>query len=150
MHKCVRCGSVFEDNDNTILRGCTSCGGIFFVYTKDSKSKSLDTVKHELKKKDTTLEKELKKQIRKKKALAKKKGKPEKPPAKRTKKEVVTVGGKRYAIEDIFGIETVRVPKEGVYEINIDALMKDEPVIILERGKVYFIHLPDVFEKLSG
>ena len=46
-----------------------------------------------------------------------------------------------------FSIETVRSPKEGVYEINIHALMKKKPLIILERGSAYIIHLPSVFEK---
>lgn len=152
MHKCVRCGNTFEDNDDNILRGCTSCGGIFFVYVKDGISATLDAVKEELKKKDTTLEKELEKHIKKRKAVKKKKKATKEKPAKTTekdltKKQVITIGNKRYAIEDMFGIETVRVPRKGVYEINIDALMKNEPVIIMERGSVYFIHLPDIFGK---
>jgi predicted nucleic acid-binding Zn-ribbon protein len=158
MHKCVRCGSTYADNDSNILRGCAKCGGIFFYYIKSPEStQQLDAVEKELKKKETTLEKELIKQIEKKKKerkrkkpkrakRAKKKPK-ERKVKKEVKKEVVRVGRKRYAIEDIFGIETVRMPKDGVYEINIDALMKKRPVIVLERGKVYFIHLPDVFEK---
>lgn len=47
-------------------------------------------------------------------------------------------------------IETVKSPKEGVYEINIDALMSKKPLIILEKNRVYFIHLPSIFEKLKS
>ena len=52
-------------------------------------------------------------------------------------------------IEERFGIETVKSPREGVYEININALMKRKPLIILERGKTYVIHLPSVFERFK-
>ena len=148
MHKCVRCGNVFEDNDNSILRGCSSCGSVFFVYVKDSMSKVVESVNDQLKKKDTTLEKELEKQIRKRKSVKREKVTVTKP-EKTTKKQVIIVGGKKYAVEDIFGMETVKMPKDGVYEINIDALMRDKPVIILEKGKVFFIHLPELFERLA-
>jgi len=48
-----------------------------------------------------------------------------------------------------FGIETVKIPREGVYEINLEALMGKRPLIILEKGRVYFIHLPSAFEKMK-
>lgn len=67
-------------------------------------------------------------------------------PSKMKKRDVIKVGRRRFAVEDMFGIETIRIPKDGVYEINIDALMRKKPIIVLERGKVYFIHLPSVFE----
>lgn len=198
MHKCVRCGSIYEDNDSNILRGCTGCGGIFFLYIKgEADARQLDAMQRELQERDTTLEKELvkqiekrrskkraeekvkkkikkkvkakvKKKIRKKlrKKVGKKKPRKEKlikkkirkervekekveKPEKRIRKEVIKIGKEKFAVEDIFGIETVRVPKDGVYEINIDALMKKRPVIVLERGHVYFIHLPLLFEELS-
>jgi predicted nucleic acid-binding Zn-ribbon protein len=48
-----------------------------------------------------------------------------------------------------FGIETVRMPKEGVYEINLDALMQKRPLIVLEKGKIYLISLPTIFDKVK-
>jgi len=39
--------------------------------------------------------------------------------------------------------------KEGVYKINVNALMNGKPLIIHEKGKAYLIHLPSVFEKLK-
>lgn len=216
MHKCVRCGSVYEDNDANILRGCTSCGAIFFLYVKGPRDVTqLDAVEKELQSKETTLEKELAKQIEKrkseigvevgtgagvgaeekleaevekevereakeaaaaeieevefvkeKKAKRKaKRGKAKKAKGARkgpklkikikakkavsVRKDVVTIGEKKFAVEDLFGIETIRVPKDGVYEINIDALMKNQPVIVLERGQIYVIHLPEVFETVG-
>ena len=172
MHRCVRCATTFEDNDSNILRGCTKCGSLFFLYIKEPEdAQQFEAVQQELKKQETTLEKEIKKEIEKRKAVkreakkkkevkepkkpkikAKPKVKPE-PEAelpkamKAPKKDVVQIGKTKFAVEDMFGIETVRVPRDGVYEINIDALMKKRPVIVLERGNVYFIHLPSAFEK---
>ena len=48
-----------------------------------------------------------------------------------------------------FSVETVRSPTEGIYEINIDALMKKKPLIILEKGRAYVIHLPSVFDRFT-
>lgn len=122
----------------------------------------LDAVKRDLQKKDTTLERELIKQIKQKKAerarIKKYKEKVRKKPKRvkkervkkeRVKKEVVRVGKKRFAVEADFGIETVRAPADGVYEINIDALMKKKPIIVFGKGRIYVIHLPDVFEKAA-
>ena len=117
----------------------------------------LDAVKRDLQKKDTTLERELIKQIKQKKAerarIKKVKEKASKKPKRvkkeSVKKEVVRVGKKRFAVEADFGIETVRAPVDGVYEINIDALMKKKPIIVFGKGRIYVIHLPDVFEKVA-
>jgi predicted nucleic acid-binding Zn-ribbon protein len=98
----------------------------------------IQQIQQELKTKDTTLEKELFKKIEEVK----------KPKVKAPKKVRERI--KRIRKKEIeFGIETVRIPKEGVYEINIDALMKRRPLIILEKGRVYFIHLPSLFEKVK-
>ena len=132
MHKCVRCGTSYQDDDSSILRGCTKCGSIFFLYLRDQQDViQAREIEKELEAKDTTLEKELTKKIEEEKR--KEEEKVEEIPEKKVRK-----------IE--FGIETVRIPREGVYEINLDALMKKRPLIILEKGKVYFIHLPSVFE----
>jgi predicted nucleic acid-binding Zn-ribbon protein len=203
MHKCVRCGMSYEDSDANIIRGCQSCGSIFFLYTtgpSDANVSQLDAVKQELRSKDTTIEKELAKEIDKRKSeeekerseaeasgktpeeiaeklvewegappssggietiasksSSKTKTKPKSRKALKSKvsgkitksaspKTKVVIGDRKFSIEDLFGIETVRVPKDGVYEINIDALMKKRPVIVLEKGGIYIIHLPQVFE----
>jgi len=113
-HKCIRCGKLYEDNDSSLLNGC-ECGSVFFMYMKTPEvAKLMEEIELELQEKKTSLEKELKKGIKKK-----------------------------------FQVETVRSPIEGVYEINIDALMKRRPLIILEKGKTYIIHLPSVFDRFS-
>lgn len=147
-HKCVRCGSIYEDNDASILRGC-KCGSIFFLYMKDQQDvQEFQQIQEELHTKDTTLEQELSKQIEEKKEIEKEvKAEVEEVHApKEVKKEIVKEGIKE---REKFGIETIRIMKEGVYEINIDALMKKRPLIILEKGKVYLIHLPSAFERFA-
>jgi len=48
-----------------------------------------------------------------------------------------------------FGVETIKNPIDGVYEINLDALMKKQPLVILKQGRTYLIHLPSAFEKVK-
>jgi hypothetical protein len=134
-HKCVRCGNVFEDNDASILRGC-SCGSVFFLYMKSPQdAQQIKEIQEELEAKETNLEQELTKQVEVKK--------------KEEEKAIKEGKIKRGVVKVKWGIETIKIPKEGVYEINIDALMKKRPIIILERGRVYFIHLPSAFEKVE-
>jgi predicted nucleic acid-binding Zn-ribbon protein len=112
-HRCLRCGTIYEDNDPSILSGC-KCGSVFFMYFKSLEDlQRFEAMDRELKKSKTTLEKELKKKIKK--------------------------------VE----VETIKMPKEGVYEININALMNGKPLIVYEKARAYIIHLPSIFEKLK-
>ena len=113
----------------------------------------LQRIEEELQQKDTTFEKELTKQLQEKKAqpvaaMEEVKYELELPAlpkmSSKAKKEA-----KRIKTQN-FGIETIRVPREGVYEINIEALLEKRPIIVLEKGKVYFIHLPSAFEKVRA
>lgn len=134
MHKCVRCGNVYQDNDSSILKGC-GCGSTFFLYIRTSQDAiKIEKIEEELKTKKTSLEKEIKRKIKIKKAEMKKIKRKIKPRKFRLIK---------------FGIETIRIPREGIYEIDIDALMKKQPLIVLEKERVYLIHLPSVFEKFK-
>jgi len=156
-HKCLRCGNIFQDNDSTILRGCTNCGSIFFLYMKtQQEAQQLQQIESELQKKDTTFEEELTKQLREKKtspvtAMEEVKYEMEvrEPEAKMPKMAKEAAAKMKKLPKQRFGIETIKVPQEGVYEINIDALMQKRPIIVLEKEKVYFIHLPSVFEKVK-
>jgi predicted nucleic acid-binding Zn-ribbon protein len=113
-HKCLRCGAVYEDNDKTILSGC-KCGSVFFMYFRSLQDlEKFEAMKKKLEEKKTTLEKEIKRKIKK-----------------------------------IPEIETITKLKEGIYNIDIKALMIGKPLIIHEVGKAYLIHLPSVFDKLK-
>ena len=116
----MRCGNVYDDNDNSVLKGC-KCGSVFFMYLKTAEDvKRMEEIQKELELKETSLEKELELKIKQKRLERRK-----------------------------FDVETIRTPKEGVYEIDLDALMKKRPLIIHEKGKAYFIHLPSVFERFK-
>lgn len=115
-HQCIRCGSVYENNDSSILSGC-NCGSVFFAYIKSQKDvEKLKKIEEELEKQQTTLESEVEKQVK--------------------------------SAEPKFGVETIKIPQEGVYEINIDALMRNQPLIVLKKDETYLIHLSSVFEKV--
>lgn len=157
MHKCIRCGSTYQDNDASILRGCGGCGSIFFLYMKTTQdAQQIEEIQKELQAKDTTLEKELTKQIEERKLEVEEKKEEEKIEVveeegfvriKGEEEEEVKVEKPKKRKKKKFGVETIKIPKEGVYEINIDALMKKRPLIILEKGRIYLIHLPSAFEK---
>ncbi len=49
-----------------------------------------------------------------------------------------------------FGVETVRLKNAGVYEINIKALMRGRPMIVLSKGGSYVISLPSAFGGEEG
>jgi len=36
MHQCLRCGKVFERSTRSLLKGCPSCGGTKFFYTREA------------------------------------------------------------------------------------------------------------------
>ena len=138
-HKCLRCGTIYDSFDSSLDRGCT-CGSTFFLLMKSQQDvQQIDEMKKELETKDTTLEKEIVKKIEEEKKVEE-----EIELKEPTKRKPV----KRFRKID-FGIETVRMPKEGVYEINLDALMQKRPLIVLEKGKIYLISLPTIFEKVK-
>jgi predicted nucleic acid-binding Zn-ribbon protein len=110
-----------------------------------SDAEQIAEIQKELQEKDTTLEEELTKKIQEEKQKVKEEEIKEVKAEKKISEMKPKVGR---TIK--FGIETIRIPKEGVYEINIEALMKKRPLIILEKEKIYLIHLPSVFEKVKG
>jgi predicted nucleic acid-binding Zn-ribbon protein len=69
--------------------------------------------------------------------------------SKELKKKKTTLEKELRKKMKVFEIETIKVPKEGVYEININALMSGKPLIIHEKDRAYIIHLPSIFEKLK-
>ncbi len=114
VHKCLKCGAVYDDNDKRLVNGCPKCGSFFFAYIKEAKTvKEYKKLVEKTKKKDEDVTKELQEMAKK------------------------------------FGVETIRIPKDGVYEINVDALMKKEPLIVLVKQGTYFVYLPSVFEKFE-
>jgi len=118
-HQCTKCGKVFPDAAEELLKGC-SCGSRFFYYIRQEK---FDEMQSEVKKVMDELEKADKEQIEK--DIRELTGLAEKPD------EPV-----------ILDLESVRVIKPGKFEIDIVNLFsKNRPLIYkLEEGK-YIIDL---------
>ena len=150
-HKCLRCSSIYQDNDANILRGCNKCGSIFFLYMKSpEEAKEIKQIEKELQSQNTSLEVELSKKIQEQKAIVQAEIKSEEkiPVAAGLQSRKVNSAVKKIRTMK-FGIETLRIPQEGVYEINIEALMKKRPMVVLEKGSIYLIHLSSAFERLT-
>jgi uncharacterized protein len=121
-HQCTRCGKIFPDAAEELLKGC-SCGSNFFYYIKKERIEGLADEEKKIKEVMEQLEKADKEQIEKDiRELTGLEDEPEKPV--------------------ILDIESVRVIKPGKFEIDIINLFsKRRPLIYkLEEGK-YIIDL---------
>lgn len=146
MHQCLKCKTYYEDESVPIIGGC-SCGSRIFLFVKHrDDAKRADKVYAQIE--DKIRELELQRTESKKSAgqqeLTTPPGKYEAPkdrysPAAKAKKE-----------QKKFGVETIKVRDIGVYEINIDALLKGSPIIVLSKGGSYIISLPSIFGKDAG
>ncbi|MDP7282127.1 MAG: Zn-ribbon containing protein [Candidatus Undinarchaeales archaeon] len=148
MHQCLKCKKYYEDDEVPILDGCT-CGARIFLFVKQQADvERADKVFTQIEAKIKEIEQE---QIEEEKLEGQKDllTSPE-------DYETETVPGKyakaRKSVKDEkskFGIETIKVKDIGIYEINLDALMKGRPVVVLSKGGSYIISLPSVFGKDS-
>jgi len=120
-HQCVRCGTLYEDAANELLKGC-SCGGRLFFYVKKEKLK-------EIQEKTVNLTEEEKIQI---------------------EKDVFDLIGGQIEEDQpvVLDLESVRVLKPGKYELDLVHLFKKEPIVIkLGEGK-YMIDLIQTFKEI--
>jgi predicted nucleic acid-binding Zn-ribbon protein len=134
-HQCLHCGEVFEDlTEDILFNGCTSCHKKKFTLTKDPMT---DEERKDL----------LDKREGEIRELIRRSQEGEKPtviastsePGKKEKVEWVGLSS-----EDT--PEVINVVEPGVYEINIDKLMEDSPIIINKDGS-YMVYLPSIFKK---
>lgn len=119
-HQCVKCGTIFKDGSNDLLRGCENCGSKFFFYVK---KESLEKAKEITSK----LTAEDKKQI---------------------ETDVMEIIGDEN-LEDhpvVLDLESIRILKPGKYELDIVDLFKGKPLIYkLDEGK-YLIDIASTFK----
>ena len=135
MHKCLKCGKAYaREEDVPIITGC-SCGSKFFVFIRDDDQEKTEKLLDRV-----TLE-EL--EVIEKKIVAKNESEETPRPAEKAQKPA---SGKPRPKSESFGIETVKTIKPGVYELNIEALLSGAPVIVLQKGETYIIHLSSVFK----
>lgn len=120
-HQCVRCGTLYEDGAQEILKGC-SCGARLFFYIKKEKLQ-------QAKKLDEQLDQKQKKQI---------------------EQDVKELIGDNYKDEPVvLDFESVRVRRPGKYEIDLVKIFKNDPLVFkLEEGK-YIIDIASSFAKFK-
>jgi predicted nucleic acid-binding Zn-ribbon protein len=119
-HQCVRCGTLYEDGSNELLKGC-NCGARLFFFIKKNKLK-------EIQEKTAKLTEEEKKQI---------------------EKDVFDLVGSDIDMNEpvVLDLESVRVLKPGKYEIDLVHLFKKEPLVFkLDDGK-YMIDIIKTFQE---
>ncbi|MCK4669618.1 MAG: hypothetical protein KAT43_00320 [Nanoarchaeota archaeon] len=117
-HQCVRCNTLYDDGANELLAGC-SCGAKLFFYVRKD---NISTIKK-------TTERLTKKEIKR---------------IEQDVREMVgTDGGESPVILDF---ESIRIPKQGQYHLDLVHLFKGEPLVYrLEDGK-YIIDIPSSFQ----
>ncbi len=117
-HQCVRCGKIYDDTSEEILKGCSACGGkLFFYIKKEALEKKEELIK---------LTEEEKQEL---------------------EEEVYKIIGVKEELEKpvILDIESIRIKKPGKYEIDLVKLFKEKPVIFkIGQGK-YIIDLSEAF-----
>ena len=148
MHKCIKCAKVYEDDDVPLFSGC-KCGSKFFVSLVPGQETEVEKLigasDEELDALKNATDLEILKVDQNARPIRPTSGKspsapppePKKPPQPR---EVSTKAA--------FGVETVRMPKPGVYDINIEALLRGKPVVIFSNGRTYIIQLATAFKEI--
>ncbi len=177
-HQCLKCGTVFEEGSPQLLKGCPNCGGNRFFFTKEpldqqEREKIQDQVGKDL---NETLMDMLGQQnsdlvdkagnwvTMKPKDIRKalKQHLPDQPrkPTFETEdsKEISKIQDESYRSQRIQKVlsdykhsetpETIDIQPPGKYNIDVKALLENEPIIIQKDGS-YTIHLPSVFKMVQ-
>lgn len=120
-HQCVRCGILYGEGDNTVLKGCP-CGGKLFFYIKEDKLKQMQEMTVNL----TAQEKE------------------------QIEKDVFDLVGSEIDKNEpvVLDLESIRVLKPGKYELDLVHLFKKEPLIFKVGEGKYMIDLISSFASL--
>lgn len=121
-HQCVRCGSIYDDGNDVILRGC-DCGAKLFFYVKKEKlEKSKEFTQN--------LTPDEKKQI---------------------EEDVFDLVGDEVIKSDepvILDFESIRILGPGKFELDLVHLFKkDDPVVFKLGDGKYVIDIPESFRK---
>lgn len=133
-HQCLHCGTVFEQlTEDILFNGCPDCHKKKFTLTNDPMT---DEEREDLLSKREGEIRELIRRSQEKEAPKK-----ATPPEVKVDKKIEWVG-----VDAGDAPEVIHVVEPGVYEINIDKLMEDSPIIINKDGS-YMVYLPSIFKK---
>ncbi len=123
-HQCVKCGALYGDASEAIIKGCTECKAKLFFYVKQE---DLDKAKE----KTSNLSKTEKKQI---------------------EKDVYDIIGDEIDKNKpiVLDVESINIIKPGQYELDLVNLFKKKHPLIykLEDGK-YVVDINESFSKFS-
>jgi len=121
-HQCVRCGSMYEDGAQEVLKGC-SCGSRFFFFVSREKLEKIKTLTINL-------------------------SENERHQIEHDVKDIIgDILDEKTVILDL---ENVRILKPGQYEISIIDIFKGKPLVYkLEEGK-YIIDLASTFKSVNS
>jgi len=121
-HQCVRCGTIYDDGAQEIIKGCNCGGKLFFYIRKDKLKKHQEEIENLSKKEKKEIEKDI--------------------------LGMIGADGE----EDrpiVLDLESIKIKKPGKYELDLVRLFKKEPLIFkLEEGK-YVIDIPETFKKFK-
>jgi len=117
-HKCVKCGNLYGDGSEEILKGCSNCSSRFFFFVRQE---HLDALEKESAKLSQIEKKDIEKDI------------------------LYLIPEVDKDMPVIFNLESIRIKKPGKFEIDLVQLFKGNPLIYkIEEGK-YIIDLPSTF-----
>ena len=118
-NQCVRCGMLYEEISNELLKGCSKCGGKFFFFVRKESFEKMKQLTVNLTKDERG---EIQDDI------------------------MELTGLDKVDNPVILDIESIRILKPGQYEIDLVDLFRGKPVVYkLEEGK-YVIDLSSTFK----
>ncbi|HZX12276.1 MAG TPA: Zn-ribbon containing protein [Candidatus Nanoarchaeia archaeon] len=118
MHQCVKCGKIYEDGSNQILKGCSDCSGRFFFFVRNEALKKVQEVTQSLSKEDR----------------------------ERIEEDVKDIIG--LADEDvpvILDLASINVLKPGKFELDLVRLFKGDPLVYKLADGKYIIDVAATF-----
>ncbi|MCJ7478800.1 MAG: hypothetical protein MUP63_01320 [Candidatus Nanohaloarchaeota archaeon QJJ-7] len=119
-HRCMNCGKEYEEGDDALIAGCEECGSTLFLYEQEGEEE-LDT--SELTEEKKSVMDEIDKFLR-------------------------DVKSRVTPADDFqFDLQSITVKEDGVYEINVQKLLEEIPLIVEIKDGEYRLHLASVFSK---
>lgn len=141
-HRCTKCGTLFENGDAVILKGCPNCGWNKFLYVRKEDTAPESKARPVLKEKRSDPCSQLDEVVKNiDEALASEENSQE------SMGDGLGEGINTLVEVDEERVESVRILGPGSYELNLTSLFEREELVmaIKEEGS-YALHLPSVFK----
>lgn len=120
-HRCVRCGTLYDDGSAEILKGC-SCGArLFFFVRKEALEKSEEVTKKLTKEETKQIEKDI--------------------------REIAGEDAEKDEKPIILDFESIRAISPGKFELDLVHLFKKDPLVYKVGDGKYVIDLPSTFDQ---